>query len=300
MSQLDQLQSTQFQLQNQAQTGLKISLPEDNPAVMNQVLDLQTQADANNQYQTNITQVQSTASAASTAMNSLQTLVEQASEIATSSDSTENQQQLSNNAIQVGSLLQQAIQLGNSKDANGNYIFGGTANQAPPFAATTDANGNITGVTYQGNTSTAQVAISTGFTVSAQIPGANSSGSGPTGLFTDSRSGADLFNHLIALKNDLTSGNVAAISATDKPNLTTDQDNIISQIGSNGVLQSTLETVGASTSQRGTSLDTQISNATSASLPDTLTKLSQTQTSLQAALQSGVMIMQLSILNYLP
>jgi flagellin-like hook-associated protein FlgL len=49
----------------------------------------------------------------------------------------------------------------------------------------------------------------------------------------------------------------------------------------------------------GTTLTTQTSNLTGADLATTLTQLDQTETALQAAMQSGVMIMNLSILNYL-
>ncbi len=55
LNQITQLESQQSKLQNEATTGLKVSLPEDNPAVMNQVLNLQTEASANTQYQSNIT-----------------------------------------------------------------------------------------------------------------------------------------------------------------------------------------------------------------------------------------------------
>lgn len=298
VAQINQLQSQQFQLQNQVTTGLSLTKPEDDPSVMGQVLDLQAQSSANAQYQSNIAQVQDTATTAATAMNSLQTVVEQANQIAISADSTTSPQQFSAYATQVAGLIQQALELANTQDSQGHYIFGGTANSSAPFVATTDPNGNVTSVTYQGNTSAAQVAISPTLTVSAQTVGANTSGAGPTGLITDSRTGADLFNHLIALQNDLSSGNASAV-ASDSANLHKDQDNVIYQIGSNGVLQSTLQTVNNAAGQQGDNLSTQISNATSANMPEAMTQLSETQTSFQAALQSGVMIMNLSILDFL-
>jgi flagellar hook-associated protein 3 FlgL len=60
-----------------------------------------------------------------------------------------------------------------------------------------------------------------------------------------------------------------------------------------------LETAGAAATQLGTNITTQTSNLTSADLATTLTKLDQTQTAYQAALQSSLMIMNLSILNYI-
>jgi flagellar hook-associated protein 3 FlgL len=286
-------------LQKQSTTGLKVTLPEDDPSVMNQVLNLQTEAGANTQYQSNITQIQDSATTASDALNSLQTLVEQAGEIATDANGVTSSTQLSTYATQAGQLIQQALQIANTKDANGNYIFAGTDTGAAPFAAATDSSGNVTAVTYSGNTSTAKSEIASGLTVTAQIPGENTTGSGAEGLFADSRTGADIFSHLIALQQDLTSGNTSAISSTDGPNLTTDEDHVVTQISGNAVLQSTLEAAGNVASQNATSIDTQMSDATSADMATTLTQLSQTETTYEAALESGSLVMQTSLVNFL-
>ena len=297
--QTNQLESQQNTLQSEATTGLKFSLPEDDPAGMTQALELQSDSSANTQYQNNITQLQDSATTSYNALNGLQTLISQANTIAAGVDGTTSTQELSSYATEIGGIIQQALQLANTQDSQGNYIFGGTNASTPPFAATTDANGNVTGVTYQGNTSVAQAEIAPGVTISAQTLGANTTGSGPRGLITDSRSGADLFNHLITLQNDLASGNVSAVSTTDAQQLSKDQDNIDYQVGSNGVVQSTLTNTNSVATQQGTNLTTQMSNLTSANLATTLTQLQQTQTSYQAALQSGVQVMQLSLLDYL-
>jgi flagellar hook-associated protein 3 FlgL len=299
LSQVNQLQSRQTQLQDQVTTGLKVSLPEDDPATMDQVLTLQAQDAANTQYQSNITQLQNTATTAATAMNSLQTVTEQAGAIATEAGGLTTSSQLANYASEVGGLIQEALQAANTQDAQGNYIFGGTVNNKPPFAATTDSNGNVTAIAYQGNTGESQTPIGDAQTVSAQAPGANTTGSGPAGLLADSRSGADLFRDLISLQQNLLSGNTAAIASTDTPNLTTDEDHLVSGIAANGVLQSTLQSAGTAATQLGTSIATQTSNLTGADLATTMTELDQTQTAYQAALQSGEMIMNLSILNFL-
>jgi flagellar hook-associated protein 3 FlgL len=297
--QMNQLQGQQVQLQNRATTGLQVTLPEDDPAVMNQALDLQTQASANTQYQSNVTQLQATATMAGSAMTSLQTITEQATEIATQAGGVKSSTQLANYATQVGNLIQEAVQAANTQDAQGNYIFGGTLSDKPPFTVVSDAGGNVTAVNYHGNTDASQSQIGAGQTVTAQVPGANTSGSGPSGLLADSRSGADLFRDLISLQQNLLSGNTANIASTDSPNLTTDGDHLVSGIASNGVLQSALETASSAATQLNTSIATQTSNLTSADLATTLTKLSQTQTAYQAAMQSGVMIMNLSILDFI-
>jgi len=300
LGQTQRLEQQQNTLQEQASSGLKVTLPEDNPSVMAQVLNLQTDSASNTQYQNNIAQLQNTATASGTAMTSLQTLVSQVNEIATAASSgTTSSTQLSAYATQVASLIKQAVQLGNTQDANGNYIFSGTASNTQAFTATTNSSGDITAVAYHGNSEVAESQIGSNMTVAAQVPGANSSGSGAEGLFTDSRTGADLFSHMIALQQNLAAGNTSAIASTDAPALAKDEDNVVNQISANGVMQSALTAAGNLATAQSTNLTTQISGDTNADLAQTLTELSQTQTAYQAALESGTMVMNLSLLNYI-
>ena len=200
----------------------------------------------------------------------------------------------------MSGLIQQALQLVNTKDpSTGQYLFGGTNSGQQPYSATTDANGNVTGVTYQGNSSVNQTQVSAGVTVGVEVPGANTSGSGAYGLVTDSRTGADLFNHLIQLQQNLSSGSTSTVTSTDTKNLQNDEDNMTYQVANNGNVQARLNTAASLASTQATSLTTSISNASGADLVTTMTELNQTQTAYQAALQSSASIMQLSILDFL-
>jgi flagellar hook-associated protein 3 FlgL len=299
LAQMNNLQSQQTQLQGEVSSGLSVTLPEDNPGAMDQALNLQSQASANTQYQNNITQLQSTATTAGDAMNNLQTIAEQAADIATEANTDHTSTQLTAYAVQVGSLIQEALQAANTQDTRGNYVFAGSINNQPPFVAQTDSSGNVTSVSYKGNTDTPASQIGPNLTVSAVTPGGNTTGSGPAGLLVDSSSGADLFSHLISLQQDLISGNTANITSTDSPNLTVDENSIVSGIAANGVVQATLQSAATAASQLGNSLTSQTSNLTGADMATTLTNLDQVETSLQAAMQSGVMIMNLSIMDFL-
>lgn len=300
MNEVNQLQQQQITLQNQASSGLSVVNPDDNPSVMAEVLNQQTSSSANSAYLSNITQLQSTASNSASAMNSLQTIISQASDLATQAASGLNTStQLQADAVQVGSLIQQALQLANTKDANGNYLFSGTATDTQPFSATTDANGNITAVTYNGNTDTAQSDIGLNTTISAQVPGENNSGTGTEGLFADSRTNSDVFGDLISLQQNMLSGNVSDIANNNISALGNDENSVINQISANGVVQSALTAANTLATSRNTNLTTQISGETSADLAQTLTELSQTQTAFEAALESGQMVMNVSLLNFI-
>jgi flagellar hook-associated protein 3 FlgL len=299
-SQLAALTAKQNRLQNQAATGKSFSQLEDNPAGMRQVLDLQTQDSQIAQYRKNIASLQTQATSSYNAMSGLAKISARAGELATLADDTKSPQELSAYATEVTQLIQQGVQAMNST-GQGGYLFGGTQTSQPPFVATTDANGNVTSVTYQGNESVPDAEIASGATVSVQVPGANTSGSGPGGLITDSRNGADFFNHLISLQNHLLAGNTTAIASQDTPALAKDEDNITSQIANNGLIQSHLSTADSLASTQSLSVKQMVSQASDADLAATLTQLSATQTAYQAALQSGAQLLNSNqtLLNYL-
>ncbi len=298
VSQLNVLTARQYRLQNQAATGQRIHAPEDDPAGLQRALELRAQNKNLAQYQDNIAYLQGRATAAHNSLRAVQKISDRAGELATMVDDTRSPEELRTYAAEVTQLIQQAVQLMNNKHRE-QFLFGGTDSGQPPFTVSTDADGNVTAVAYHGNTTVAEAEIDAGATVSVDVPGVNNSGTGPRGLVSDSRSGADFFNHLISLQNHLLAGDVDAVAATDRPALQKDEDNFILQLGSNGAIQTRLETAASLADQRALTLQEMTSKETDADLAQTIVELNQAQTAYQAALQSGASIMQLSLMNYL-
>ena len=298
ITQLNNLSVRQQRLQSQAATGQRVRLPEDDPVALRRVLDMQSEFSSNGQYTKNIDRQLELAQASYNGIKSLKTISDRASEIATQVDDLKSPEELQFYAREITEMLKQAVHLLNATN-RGDAIFGGTVTDQPPFAMTLDVNGNVTAVTYQGNTAQAESEIAEDIMISTQIVGENNTGSGPRGLVTDSRSGADLLNHLISLQNNLISGNTAAIAATDRANLVNDEANLLYHISSNGAIQARLETTQALNAERGLAIEEQVSKEVDADLAQTLVKLSQTQTAYEAALQSGAKALNLSLLDYL-
>lgn len=298
LNQLNSLSQRQNKLQNQAATGQLVQLPEDDPVAMRRVLDMQAEAKSVGQYQRNIARHQELADASFNSIKSLKKVSDRVRNISISADGLKSPEELNLYAKEVTELIKTAVQAANTKN-RGDYLFSGTLSDQPPFVMATDANGNVTGVTYQGNTTLAESEIATGITLSAQNVGENSSGSGPRGLIADSRVGADFFNHLIAFQNNLLAGDTAAIEATDRVNLGQDEENFLYHLGTNGAIQSRLEATDAMAANRTDTLEVLVSNETDADLAQTLVRLNQTQTAYQAALQSAGKILGSSLLDYL-
>ena len=297
VDQLGGLMSQQSKLQTQVSSGQRIKLAEDDPNAMSTVLDAQAEAQATNQYQTNVARQQQLATSNYSAIKSLKTLSDRASEIATLAGGVKSTADTAAYAKEINEMIKQAVQFANGKDRD-SYLFGGTSG-AQPFALTTDDQGTVTNVTYQGNTSVNQSEIAEGSTFSAQVIGSNTTGAGPRGLITDSSSGADFFNHLVSLRDNLTAGNRDLIANTDTLQLQHDGDNFIYHIGLNGATQSRLETSASVLKDRTLSLNSQVSSAAGTDIAQTVVRLTQAQTAYQAAIQSSGKILSMSLMDYL-
>jgi len=298
VGQLNHLASRQAQLQTQVSTGQRVQSASDDPAAMQRVLNLQADASNVAQYQANIGAEQDRANSVYGALKSLKAISDRAGQIATLADGLKSSASLQTYAKEVTQLIQQAVQVANTQ-YNGTYLFAGTRNDQPAFVTTTDASGNITGVSYQGDQNVAMTQIAEGVTVTAQVPGVNTGGAGARGLITDSSTGADLFNHLISLQQHLAAGDTASIASTDRTQLTNDENNVIAQISENGVIQSRLQTSSTMLSDRATALTGRVSEQADADITTTLVQLSATQAAYQATLQTGAQLFKLSLMDYL-
>lgn len=293
------LAARQMRYQVQASTGQRITTADDDPAAMRRVLDLQQEGARVSQYGRNITRLKEISTATHGVLNSLSKVSTRAGEIATlANNGTRSQQELNIYAGEVTQLIQQAVNTANTTN-RGDSLLGGTRNDRPPYVINKDADGRVLSVTFQGNDSTTSMEISEGDTVTAYSVGTNANGTGAAGVITDSRAGADFFNHLIQLQNNLLAGNTTAIGSTDQQALKSDEENIIRHLGANAVFQSRLEAAGSANTDRSTSLEKQVSNESDADLAQTLVRLNETQLAYQAALQTGGKILSMSLLDYI-
>lgn len=297
-SQLNLIANRQNKLQSQAATGQRIENASDDPVGMRRVLDLQAESKSIGQYERNIARHRELAGATFAGMKGLKGVLDRATEIATKAVAVNSPQELTIYAGEITELVKQAVQLVNAKN-RGDYVFAGTKSDTKPFEMTLDPNGVVTGVSYAGNDTVSESEVAEGVTLSAQVSGANTSGVGSRGLVTDSRHGADLFKHLIQLRDQLISGNTTDIAKVSRPALASDEENLLFHMGTNGAIQSRIDATEAVLKNRGGSLEELISKDADADLAQTMVKLSQTQTAYQAALQSGGTILGKSLLDFL-
>ena len=296
--QLQRIAQKQVRVQEQLATGQRIVSADDDPLLAQQAMGLQEQSRTLAQYESNAQVQKEFAGATFSLMRSLQKISDRAQEIATSADGLKNEEELRIYATEIGQLLKQAVQVANGRHGE-NYLLSGTRSSVAPFTAVTDANGVVTAVNFAGNSDVAEVEIGFGQTVSARVPGANDSGSGERGLLSDSRTGADFFGHLIALQEQLLSGDTDAIAATTRGQLQGDEDNFLYHIAQNGALQSTLEAAAKARSGEQLALAGEVSRRADVDIAEASIEMQRTQLNYQAALQSAATMMNLTLLDFL-
>lgn len=152
-------------------TNLKISSASDDPSGMNQVLTINSELAALEQYQVNVDQTQNVLTTAETALD---TMADQLSEMkllcSALSNASASYQERSNAAASMSLYLDGLLHLANT-NAYGGYVFGGDNNRTPPF--TCDDDGNPTRVTYNGSSNAVSIRTSKNTTVSLDCCGSD-------------------------------------------------------------------------------------------------------------------------------
>lgn len=286
VSQMQSLDSTQNTLESELSTGLSFTQPSDNPTEMSSVLNLVSESQEEAQYSANANTALQISQASYSGLDQFNTLSNSVDEIAQEgASSTANASQLQEYATQIDSYLQQAVQLGNSQ-FEGNYLYSGTADDQPPFQTTVGSSGQITAVSYVGNTS------------QASIPVSSSSRISPTTSGETNQALAGFMNQLIALRDALQNNDSSGI-ASAQSDLSASGETIIAAAADSSAVQSAIQSVQSQATSLQQTLNTTISGDSSADVAVTDTQLTQAQTAYQAVLESSARIMQTTLLNYL-
>lgn len=162
LNQFDALDAALSQTQSELSTGSKLPNAAADPVAMTQVNQLNAQLSASQQYVSNGNAANSNLQLETTALSSATNLLQSARDLAVEANSsTLNASQRQNIATQLQQILGQLVSTANSTDANGNYLFAGTANRTQPFAQT----GNS--VSYTGASDVNQIEIAQNQFISA-------------------------------------------------------------------------------------------------------------------------------------
>lgn len=283
--QIQQLGVQTSKLQNQVATGQRISQADEDPAAAGRVLNQQSELRRVDQFDLNAGRALEISQATFAGLSDVKEISDRAGELATLGRSPTGPEALQAYSAEVNQLIEQLLQVGNTRLGN-DYIFAGTAVDTPPFSATRDVNGNVTAATYDGNTDTATIPLSEVASVS------------PFSSPATNQAVRDLLNELVALRDALATNDSAGLAAA-QTNLINGEDTFVSALANTGAVQVRIEVNRAQQQSRGDSLVSLVASETNADLPDTIVRLNQSQVAYQAALQSAASIMKISLLDYI-
>lgn len=262
---------------DQVTTGLRNSKISDDPIAGSQVLSADAALRAVEQYRRSVTSVQSRQAAEETTLDQVGDLLSRAKELATAQGSaTGNAATRAAAAVEVQSLIDQAISLGNLRFGN-DYLFGGFATDAPPF----QPNG-----TYVGTPTGRQAEVGDGILVDTVH-------SGEELLVT-----SGVLSSLTALRDALTANNPAGVLASGGP-LDTAFNATQVTLTEVGARTRNLELTTGSLTALQTALEGRRSAAAEIPLEEAMLHFSAVQTAMAAAYEATSRILRTSLTEYL-
>ena len=279
LSNLQQTKQDMADAELQVTSGKKVNKPSDDPSAAADIVQISGEQAANDQFTKSISAANAKLNAADTALSGVQTMINrivQLGELGISSGSN------SQSYVQeLQGLRDQMISVANTAD-QGRYIFGGTMTTTPPYAKQPDSS-----VIYQGNNMTGTLQIGPNATVETQIPGSQ--------IFSGS---VDIFSTMSQLISAMQSGNSNAI-ATQVAQLQQFSDTVSTAQSRIGGDLNVASAASNNLTAQGLAQATELNNVQSADMAQAITKLTLSQTNLQATLAVGARIAQVSLLDYL-
>jgi flagellar hook-associated protein 3 FlgL len=282
---LVQLQQAQRRLaheQERVATGRRLNRPSDDAFGTARLLEVQTRIDNNEQYLRNIAVANTDYAATEAALTSLHDVLARASELAVQAASDNlTATDRSNIGLEVAQLLNQAIDVGNTRHA-GRYLFAG--HQTSTVTFTEDVPGNPTVITYNGDAGVIQREVAQGERVTVNITG--------TTVWPG------VFSTLIQFRDDLMSNNFPGIqnaSATIATQIEGEL-NLRSQLGAKA---RRVELAEFQLEDEAAMLNIVKSDMQDIDLSDAIVKLQIQETAYEAALGVTGRTLNLSLLNFL-
>lgn len=275
-------------LQTQLATGQRINNLSDGPLGARLAVGIRREIQRNDQYLENINTtapfLQSTATTTQTMIDLYQRVRELTIQGASE---TNGPQQRAAIAEEIDQLLEQTFAISNQQ-TNGRFLYGGTRTNQAPFEATRDAAGRISAVDYVGNDGSIRVAAAVGVELRANETGRQ--------VFLDNQ---DVFENLIAIRDDLLAGNTGDLSNARLAEIGTAEAQLLNSLARTGATQNRLERIDDDTRDFNFQLQETLSNTLDADFAEVIINLNSESNALQAALNGAARIIQPSLLNFL-
>jgi flagellar hook-associated protein 3 FlgL len=285
-------------IQERISSGKNITRPSHDPVGLTRILDISSTLRADERFKLNIDNAISEVNTADTAMKGMTELLHRAKELAVQGASATNSgQELNSLAQEVNALINQFVQLGNTRLSN-QYIFSGMRTDTETFNRVGDT------VTFSGTAPAEDyqriVEIGQGIELPLNINGESLLGSvtvapGPPAAVTG---GSGVFRTLMTLKLGLEQNDKVTVR-NSIDSIQTDLNTVLANQAIIGATANRLELTQERISARKVDLTKQFSGIQEIDLAKSISDLSFQEAVFNASLGVAGRVLQTSLLNFL-
>jgi len=269
-------------LQAQISSGKLVNKPSDDPVLMQRLMLLQDQVNQNSMFQQNAGYAVNFLSSQSSALDQSVQVLTQIKGLILSAANDQNSADQSTYASRLDESINQLLDLANTKFGD-RYVFGGRQTTNQPFLMKPDR----TGVVVNPNGIDGVLQVDIGYQIKAQY---NVTGA-------EAFSNGQIFSDLIAIRDKMKSG--TAPSSGDIQTIDNYLNQLISTNAKAGSMINRFQLIQQQLSSESDSLKSTISTLGDTDIAAAVIQLQQKEIALNAALQTGAGIIQLSLANFL-
>lgn len=288
LNSVDQIQQSMDQAEAELSTGLKINNVSDAPSEIANLWQTQSDLDQVDQVSSNLSSVSTEVNTAQDVLQNAVSLVENAETIgAQGASDTANADTRQSLADQLGSILQQLVSAANTQ-VQGRYIFSGDDDQQAAYSIDLTQADPISA--YQGTASTRQIQAADGSAISVALTAQQ--------IFDSSDAQQNVFQSINSLREALLANDDTSINAAVGDVQTADTY-LNQQLAFYGNVQDQVSDATNFAQNYQTQLQTQLSGIQDANETQAITQLTQSQTDLEAALESEAKLPQTTLFDFL-
>ncbi len=270
-----------FAAQRRVSTGKRINELGDDPTGVSNVISMTSVKAGLAQYSTNLDRANSWFTSTENSFSEVTTLLNRANALAVSgATATVGQNERQAMASEMTSIRDRLVQLSNSKDGNGDYLFAGTATKTQPFTVTAGA------LTYNGDLGAVKVEAAPGQTMDLSLSGTQS-------FFTTT------FNTLTSTITALQNNDTSTLSNASLTNIQAGLQASSLNRGELGNRMRTVTEYQSDQTRRIEELTKGVSDVTDVDLAQAITDYQSAQTAYQAALQMAGQGNKLSLMDFI-
>ncbi len=194
-------------------------------------------------------------------------------------------------ANEVDGLIDRVVRAANTQ-SDGKYLFGGTATDTPPFAATSvDAQGRPAAIAYSGANENSRTLIGPNQTADTRYDGSQ--------VFQ--KTGSDVFDALIQLRNNLRSPvqDKSTLLSNSLASLDAARDQVGNVVGQQAASLTTIEAVQNRLSDLKFDADTRSGQIEGTDFAEAIVRLNENKSTLEATMAVTAKLLEPSLLDFI-